>query len=357
MAEDQAKGSGSPEPDDSYVEDPYRWGDEGEDSARQESTQTAVVPAGPPQAPPAGGPPTPPEDDGEDEDGMLRMSFLEHLEELRSRIIKCLMGLGVAFLASLVFAAELWKIISAPATTALRNLGFADKLVQITPMEGFSVVYVKLPMLVCLFLASPWVLFQVWSFIAPGLYKRERRWAAPFVLISAGLFITGGLFAYFVAFRYGLEFLLGIGRGIDILPMVSITEYFDLFVNVTLGIALVFELPVLIFFLTLLHVVTPGFLLRNSRYAILIIVCLAALITPTPDVFNLLLFAAPMCLLYFVGVYASYLLVLRREKRRFGPAVIGGIAFVTLLLAAVVIYILIAKYGFRAVPSWPFLVR
>src|SRR5262249_49854844 len=151
------------------------------------------------------------------------MSFLEHLEELRSRIIKALVGLAVAFIVSIIFANDLWRIVSAPATVALAHLGFQTKLAQITPMETFSTVWVKLPMLASIFAASPWVLFQVWAFIAPGLYKKERKWAVPFVICSAGLFILGGLFAYFVAFRYGLEFLLGIGRDINIQPVVSIT--------------------------------------------------------------------------------------------------------------------------------------
>src|SRR6202171_410239 len=156
------------------------------------------------------------------------------------------------------------------------------------PMEGFSIIWVKLPLLCSIFLASPWILYQLWAFIAPGLYKRERKWATPFILITAGLFIGGGVFAYFVAFRYGLEFLLGIGMMNNVQPVVSITEYFDLFVNVTLGVALVFELPVLIFLLTLLRILSPRFLLRHSRYAVLIIVIVAAIITPTPDVFNLM---------------------------------------------------------------------
>src|SRR6185437_14924242 len=134
---------------------------------------------------------------------------------------------------------------------------------------------------------------------------------------TAGLFITGGCFAYFIAFRYGLEFLLGIGRDIHVTPVVSINEYFDLFVNVTLGVGLVFELPVLIFMLTLLRLASPRFLIRHSRYAVLAIVVLAAIVTPTPDVFNLMMFALPMTLLYFVGVFASYLLVLKREGRRY----------------------------------------
>jgi sec-independent protein translocase protein TatC len=141
-----------------------------------------------------------------------------------------------------------------------------------SPMESFSIIWVKLPMLVALFLASPWLLYQVWSFVAPGLYKRERRFAVPFILCSAGLFIAGGLFAYFVAFRFGLTFLLGIGQAVNVRPMITITEYFDIFVNVILGIAVVFELPVLIFFLTLIRIASPRFLLANSRYAVLGIV-------------------------------------------------------------------------------------
>ena len=182
-------------------------------------------------------------------------------------------------------------------------------------MEGFSIIWVKLPLLCSVFLASPWILYQAVAFIAPGLYQKERRWAIPGILSTAGLFIGGGLFAYFLAFRFGLEFLLGIGMMNGVQPVVTITEYFDLFVDVTLGVGLVFEMPVLIFFLTLIRLASPRFLLRHSRYAILAIVIIAAIVTPTPDVFNLMLFAVPMTLLYFVGVFAGYLLVLRREGR------------------------------------------
>ena len=133
--------------------------------------------------------------------------------------------------------------------------------------------------------------------------------AGPAPGAPAGLFILGGAFGYFVAFRYGLTFLLGLGRDNNITPMVSVSEYFDLFVNVMLGIGLVFELPILIFFLTLLHIVTPSFLIRNSRYAILAIFIIAAIVTPTPDVFNLMLFATPMALLFpwaFSAVTCSF---------------------------------------------------
>ncbi len=323
-----------------------------------EALPTAVAtvpPAGAIRKPPP--PPPPPTDGGEEEDGMLRMSFLEHLEELRNRIIKALMGLAVAFVASLVFANYLWDIIVAPATEALKHLHVEPpQLVMTVPMEGFSIIWVKLPLLCSVFLASPWIVYQIWAFISPGLYKKEKRLAAPFILATAGLFIVGGCFAYFLAFRYGLTFLLGIGMSNGVKPMVTITEYFDLFVNVTLGVGLVFEMPVLIFMLTLLRVISPRFLVKHSRYAILAIVILAAIITPTPDVFNLMLFAVPMCALYFVGVFAGYLLVLKREGRKFPwmkvflisggvAAIIGGALYVAMRL------------GYHLIDHWPYLTK
>ena len=160
-----------------------------------------------------------------------------------------------------------------------------------------------------------------------------------------------------MAFRFALTFLLGIGIGNFVEPMVSIDEYFDLFVNVTLGVGLVFEMPVIIFFLTLLRLVSPKFLLDHSRYAILGIFILAAVVTPTPDAFNMLLFATPMCLLFYVGVFAGYLLVLKREGRRFPwPKVltIGGIVLVVL---SALLYFAAVHYKLHPVPHWPFLVR
>src|SRR5215469_16849373 len=309
---------------------------------------------------PPGLPPPPPPDGGEgDEDeGMLRMSFLEHLEELRSRIIRALLGILVAFIVSLAFAGPLWKVIAQPAVQALKTLGVnPPELTQITPMEAFNTIWVKIPLLCAAFLASPWVLYQGWAFVSPGLYRRERRWAAPFIVCSAGLFILGGLFAYFVAFRYGLTFLLGLGQGYGIRPMVSISNYSNMFFNVILGVGLVFELPVLIFFLTLLRIASPQFLLRNSRYAILAIFVIAAVVTPTPDAVNMMIFATPMVLLFFVGIFASYLLVLSREGRRFPwhkTLLIGGIV---LLLITAVLVLAITKYGIHVVPHWPFFLR
>jgi len=321
------------------------------------TTQTAVAEPAPPAPPPP--PPSGPTDGGdEDDEGMLRMSFMEHLEELRVRIIRSLMGLGVAFAVSLYFVNDLWAIISEPAVAALRQNGVENpSLAMLTPTEAFSVIWVKLPILTAIFLASPWILYQVWSFIAPGLYRSERKWAAPFIISTAGLFICGGLFAYFVAFRLGLAFLLGIGIGQNVQAVVSLTNYFDLFVNVTLGLGIVFELPVLIFFLSLLRIVTPHFLIRNSRYAILIIVIIAAIITPTADVVNLVIISVPMTVLYFSGVFASYLLYLSRENKRFPWLLTLFLLGCLTIVIASGVYLAVAKFGYKLVLSWPFLVR
>ena len=308
------------------------------------------------RTPPPPDPPDPPDDEGDE--GMLRMSFLEHLTELRSRIVRMLAGVAVAYFLSLAYCERLWRLIAAPAVDALTKLGVKPATLKgITPMEQFNVIWVKLPILCAIFLASPWILYQVWAFISPGLYKRERRYAAPFVICSAGLFIMGGAFAYFVAFRFALTFLLGIGMGDFVDPMVSISEYFDLFVNVTLGVALVFEMPILIFFLTLLRLVSPSFLVKHSRYAILGIFIIAAIVTPTPDAFNMLLFALPMCLLFYVGVFAGYLLVLKREGRRFPWKKVLMIAGMVLVVFAALAYFAAIHYKLHTVPHWPFLVR
>lgn len=337
--------------------DPYAKEDGlAEDVTAAPVTAVTPAPVAPPPAPPKP-PATQEEDDDEEEDGMLRMSFLEHLEELRFRIIRALMGLGVAFCACLFYTDKLWDAVREPAASALKQLGLPEDLAQITPIEGFSIIWVKIPVICALFIASPWILYQVWAFIAPGLYKKERKLATPFIFWTAGLFIAGGAFAYFVAFRFGLAFLLGIGVGHGVKPLVSITEYTDLFVNVILGVALVFELPVLIFFLTLLRIASPSFLLRHSRYAILIIVILAAVVTPTPDAVNLTIFAAPMILLYFAGVFASYLLVLSREGRTFPWYRVYFSLLGLLVIAVVLLWLAVTKYGYHWLWKWPFLMK
>ncbi|MDZ4802788.1 MAG: twin-arginine translocase subunit TatC [Bryobacteraceae bacterium] len=351
---------GGAEPVSSYPDehpDDYHHQHYGGESAVQDSP-VALVPAASPAAPPP--PPEPPkveEEEDDDDDGMLRMSFLEHLEELRTRLIRALIGLAVAFGLAMAFAPRIWRIVQEPAAAALTELGFPPNLVFTSPMEAFMIVWFKMPLLVSVFLASPWVLYQTWAFISPGLYKKERKLAAPFVLSTAGLFIVGGLFAYYIAFRFGLAFLLGVGKDINIQPMITVTEYTDIFVNVILGVGVVFEMPVLIFMLTLLRITTPTFLLNHSRYAILIIVIIAAVITPTPDVFNLMLFSVPMVVLYFVGIFASYLLVLNREGRAFPWGKVLAVFFLVLAILAATMWFLLPRLGYHFVSQWPYVIK
>jgi len=327
----------------------------GEESAPVDVKSQALVPAAAGGGS-RGGTPPPPPDEPDEEGGMLRMSFLEHLEELRSRLIKMLVGFGVVFVGSFAFADRLWLIVQAPAASALAQL-HKGSLVAISPMEQFSIIYIWVPVVASIFIASTWIIYQVWAFIAPGLYKRERRWAVPFILTTAGLFIAGGCFAYFIAFRYALVFLLGIGGFAGVTAMVSIETYFDLFVDVMLGVALIFELPVVIFFLTLLRIASPRWLLKHSRYAILGITILAAIVTPTPDAFNMTLFAVPMVLLYFVGVFASYLLVMHREGRRFPWRKVLLWTLLVLAVLAGFMYFEAWHYHLHLIRHWPFLAK
>ena len=321
--------------------------------------EPAPVIAAPPLAGGSGEPPKTPDEPKKDEDddeegGMLRMSFMEHLEELRKRLLLAIGGIGVAFMISLIFSNELWLLVSEPAVDALKRLKVTPAtLMQISPGDVFQIVWMKLPILCAIFLSSPWILYQVWLFIAPGLYPKERKWAVPFVVSTAGLFISGGLFAYFVAFRYGLQFLLGLGLDLNVRPMISVVEYYDLFVDVMLGVGIVFEIPVLIFVLTFIRIVSPVFLVNHSRYAILAIVAIAAVITPTGDVFNLALFATPMILLFYVGIFAGYLLVLKREKRNFPWKTFTKWFFAVLIVVLLLSLIAAKYYGYHFINSWP----
>jgi sec-independent protein translocase protein TatC len=294
----------------------------------------------------------------DEEDGLLQMSFLEHLEELRARILRALWGFGAAFLGCMIFCNPLFDIVLAPGRQALKNTGIpgAD-FIALDPLEKFSIIWVWTPLVAAIFLAAPWILYQVWAFISPGLYSRERKWAAPFLLSTAGLFLAGGSFGYFVAFPYAMTFLLGIGGPGGVVPMISIDLYFERFVDMMLGIGVAFELPVLIFFLTLLRLASPSFLLQHSRYAILAITILAAVITPSPDFLNMMLFAVPMCLLFFLGVFASYLLVLKRERRAFPWKALGlWVAAVMLVLCSAAAALTI-EFHAHFIRHWPFLVR
>src|SRR5437870_189504 len=232
----------------------------------------------------------------EDEQEELRgqMSFLDHLEELRKRIIHSLIAVGVALGVCWTFADALFRVVSRPITK------FVDKLIVSTPTEGFN-LELKLALMAAVFLASPFVLGQVWFFISPGLYRHERKYALPFILFSSLLFVSGGLFGYFVAFPFALQFLLEWERNMGVTTLINASQYFDLFIMVELGLAVIFEIPALIFILARIGLVSGPFLLRNTRYAILIAFVVAAIITPTTDIPNMMMMALPMVALYLFG--------------------------------------------------------
>jgi len=169
-----------------------------------------------------------------------------------------------------------------------------------------------------LVIASPWILYQIWLFVAPALYRHERKAITGFLFSTVFLFLAGIAFGYFVSMPYVLHFLISF-QG-PVVPLISVNEYFDLILLVLLGLGLVFELPVLIFVLSLFGIVTPKFLMDNFRYAILVIAILAAILTPTPDAMTMLVFMAVLVGLYFLGVGVSWLVVRRREKRLAAPA-------------------------------------
>jgi len=343
-----------------YYDDPYDEYEYNYEEPSEPATPPAPAQSASPPPPP---PPPPGDDEKEDEDGgMLRMSFLNHLEELRTRIIRALIGLVTAYALALIFKSELFHLMRLPFDAAVRAIHETSgdlniQLVALTPMEQFNLIWMKVPIVAAIFLAAPWWIYQVWGFISPGLYSKERRWATPFILCSSGLFILGGLFGYFIALQFALAFLLQVGSGEGVVAMISISSYYGIFVSILLGLGVVFQMPIVIFILTALRISSPRFLLDNIRYAILIIFVLAAVITPTPDVFNMILFAGPMVLLFYVGILASYLLVMKQEGRKVPWTKILIGAGVLLLLAGAGMYYMHSQLGYRFVTEFPWFGR
>ena len=238
-----------------------------------------------------------------------QMSLLDHLTELRGRIVKALIGFVIAFSACWLWVEEIAGFLARPI---YRFLPPGDKLIFLGVTDPF-ILYVKVAALAALFVASPWIAWQAWRFVSPGLYMREKLWAVPFVLAASFFFIAGGVFAYLVAFPFAVEFLLGMGSIWE--AQIAVDRYYRFLLYVILGLAVMFELPVVIFLLAQIGLVTPRFLMRHFRWAVLLIFVAAAFITPTPDVVNLCLFAVPTIGLYLLGVAAAALTTRRRRDR------------------------------------------
>ena len=246
-------------------------------------------------------------------DALPAMSFLDHLEELRKRIFYSLIAVVVGFFACWGYHEFIFSLMQKPILEALRANGMPEKLVYLNPTDAFN-LYLKLAFLAGLFVTSPFVLYQVWLFISPGLYRNEKRYVFPFMFSTIGLFLSGGYFGYRIVFPAALEFLIGFGR--QFTPMITIHEYTDLFLSVILGLGVVFELPIVIFFLALMGVVSAGWMWKNIRYAILAIFIVAAILTPTPDILNMCIFAAPMVGLYLLSMGIAWLVHPTQRRAR-----------------------------------------
>lgn len=234
-----------------------------------------------------------PDAGGVDEQG--KMSFLEHLAELRTRIVWSLIPAGIGLGIALYFTSNVMRFLSRHLKT---------ELVFTTPTEAFW-TYMKVAMILGLFIAMPVILWNVWAFVAPGLHKHERKYAAPFVVIGSLLFVGGGAFALFVIIPFAISFLVSFGQEQGLRPMITISSYIDFILKFTLAFGVVFELPVVITLLSMLGVVTPQFLSKNRKYAILINFIIAAILTPTPDAVNQTLMAGPLIILYEVGIICA----------------------------------------------------
>ena len=227
------------------------------------------------------------------------MSLLEHLEELRNRLLWVVGALGVVFGVCWWKVEDIFEFLAKPA---YRFLPKGQKLVILSVTDAFM-LYIKVALLASIFAAAPVILYHLWMFIRPGLYSRERYYTLGFIVSGSLLFLSGGAFAYYIAFPFSVKFLLDMGRNFT--PAITGPSYLSFLMTVILGLALMFELPLVIVFLARVGIVTPRFLLRNFRWAVLVIFAAAAIITPTSDVFNLCLFAVPTLFLYLLGVAAA----------------------------------------------------
>ncbi|HTR23316.1 MAG TPA: twin-arginine translocase subunit TatC [Terriglobales bacterium] len=246
-------------------------------------------------------------------EAMPTMGFLDHLEELRKRIVWSLVSVIVCFFGCWFAAPRLVAIMQAPIVTVLQKNHQPGMLVYQHPVDPFN-LYLKVAGVAGLFVASPFVLYQLWLFIAPGLYRNEKKYVFPFMLSSVSLFLSGGYFGYRVILPKALEFLIDFGKQFQ--PMITIEEYTSLFVTIIVGMGAIFEMPILVFFLALMGIVSAGWMWKNIRYSIMGIFIVAAIITPTPDIVNMCIFAAPMVGLYILSIAIAWLVHPAQRKKR-----------------------------------------
>ena len=243
----------------------------------------------------------------EESEELPRMTLLDHLDELRKRLFASVVAIFIAFMGCWYFSPTIFHWLQKPILDVLP----ADDKLAFTDLAGPFMLYIKVALLSALFVASPFLLLQLWLFLKPGLYKSERRLAVPFIVFTTLFFVAGGLFGYSVAFPMVVNFLLGVGE--DFKQVVTIQAYFSMMSKILLGLGLVFEMPMLMFFLARLGVVNARQLIKGFRWAVLGIFVTAAIITPTPDIATQTVFAVPMILLYLLGVVVAAVFGRKRE--------------------------------------------
>ena len=239
------------------------------------------------------------------------MSLFEHLDELRRRLIHSVIYLVAGYVVAVFFAPRLYELVQEPLNKIHIQLNFTH------PVDLVNLRYIQIPLVGGAILAAPFILFQVWLFISPGLYQREKRFVVPFMAAAVGLFFTGAFLGYRYVFPGMLKFLISdLSAQLGIHPIISIEEYTSFFISLILGMGAVFEMPVVIFFLALFGIVSPRFLWKNFRYAILVIFIIVEIITPSPDITTQLAFAVPMLLLYLISIGVAWWVHPNRRNKK-----------------------------------------
>ena len=247
-------------------------------------------------------------------DSAEKQPFLSHLEELRKRLVVCAIGVGAGFVIAYIFAERLFQLLVAPLKAVMPE---GDQLIFTNLPEMFF-AYIKVAFIAGIMAASPLIFYQLWMFIAPGLYRKEKKMAIPFVISSTILFVGGALFGYFVVFPFGFKFFIGFSNEyVKALP--SVKQYFSFSMKLLFAFGAVFELPVIIFFLSKMGIVTPQFLSQKRKYAILLTFALAAILTP-PDVITQCMMAGPLIVLYEIGILVSRIAQKKKEGRETAKA-------------------------------------
>ncbi|MBI4842932.1 MAG: twin-arginine translocase subunit TatC [Nitrospirae bacterium] len=255
---------------------------------------------------------------------MDKMPISEHLGDLRKRIAISLGAVTAAFFFSFYYSEDLFRIVTMPLHGTLSFSSASPfiffqpsatpglELVFLEPAEGLW-MHFKISMISGFILASPVIFHQIWKFISPGLLPKEKRFALPFVFVTTFLFLLGSLFCFIIILPFAINFLLTY-KTENMKPMLSVGKYVDFCMKFILAFGAVFELPVVLVFLTRIGIVTTQFLSKNRKYAVLIAFVAAAVLTPTPDAFNQALMALPMIVLYEVGIWASVLFNRKKDE-------------------------------------------